>query len=201
MFILLSTADPTIPLTIFAGLDYASYRLRRKEIYPVNMYKISEAGLIKLICFDKTGALTNKKVTTAGYMAVCEYEKSGHSSTERGADFKKWYINNLKNRIESRMHHEDSQKALPLNYANKAIISEDHILFVNSHDDHENHTEGLVHNNESDAVAYHFNKTVFTHDFTEENAKRPNKTYLNFVIAIGLQIMSSKSINRSSEII
>lgn len=61
---------PVLPLAITIGLEIASQRLRRKQIYSLFLDKINQAGRVKLVCFDKTGTLTQNLLNFRGVLPI-----------------------------------------------------------------------------------------------------------------------------------
>ena len=183
MFILMGTIKPTIPLTIFAGLDYASYRLRRKNIYALNAYKISEAGLVKFICFDKTGTLTERNVVTAGYLTGGNTLAPENTTFREPDDFKKWYIRNFR----APAQYNTTENNLERRYSLK---KKDSIVYIPNNINYDDDILETSKNNslefETDSRLYSFHKPIFATDFQNENYMRRTENYLMFIIGIGV---------------
>jgi cation-transporting ATPase 13A3/4/5 len=47
---------PLLPLALAVGQTVASDRLRRKAVFCLSLPRIALAGMVDVMCFDKTGA-------------------------------------------------------------------------------------------------------------------------------------------------
>lgn len=66
---LMTIVLPTSLIISFSfGISEANDKLMEKNILPVIIDKINEAGRVKFVCFDKTGTLTETNVRVAGHV-------------------------------------------------------------------------------------------------------------------------------------
>lgn len=66
---------PVLPLALTIGLEIASQRLRKLQIYSLFLDKINTAGKVKLCCFDKTGTLTQNVLEFRGLLPIYNTEE------------------------------------------------------------------------------------------------------------------------------
>ena len=66
---------PVLPLAITIGLEIASQRLKKRQIYSLFLEKINQAGRVKLCCFDKTGTLTQNLLQFRGILPIYNAEE------------------------------------------------------------------------------------------------------------------------------
>ncbi len=57
---------PSLPLVLSIGIGFSLGRLKQKNIYCINPDRINFAGWIDLVCWDKTGTLTDSKLQFQG---------------------------------------------------------------------------------------------------------------------------------------
>ena len=65
--IFFSTVKPAIPICLYTTLLFSMKRLEKHQIYTINRFKINEAGRVDMICYDKTGTLTEEFPKTHAY--------------------------------------------------------------------------------------------------------------------------------------
>ena len=62
--------QPTLPLALSVGVNYALSALRQKGVHCISPAKINVAGKVRVICFDKTGTLTSDGMDMKGVRPV-----------------------------------------------------------------------------------------------------------------------------------
>ncbi|KAJ2334300.1 hypothetical protein GGI00_001917, partial [Coemansia sp. RSA 2681] len=60
VFVISQVISPLLPAALVVGQSVAADRLRRKQIYCVDLPRIMMAGKVQVFCFDKTGTLTKE---------------------------------------------------------------------------------------------------------------------------------------------
>jgi len=74
--ILTTALPPALILSFTIGIKTANNRLKEKNVLPVIVDKINEAGRVKYVCFDKTGTLTEMNVRIGGVLAQEDMERN-----------------------------------------------------------------------------------------------------------------------------
>jgi cation-transporting ATPase 13A2 len=74
--ILTTALPPALILSFTVGIKTANTRLKQKNVLPVIVDKINEAGRVKYVCFDKTGTLTEMNVRIGGVLAQEDMERN-----------------------------------------------------------------------------------------------------------------------------
>lgn len=74
--ILTTALPPALILSFTIGIKTANTRLKEKNVLPVIVDKINEAGRVKYVCFDKTGTLTEMNVRIGGVLAQEDMERN-----------------------------------------------------------------------------------------------------------------------------
>ncbi|KAJ2083021.1 hypothetical protein H4R24_001137 [Coemansia sp. RSA 988] len=72
--------SPLLPASLVMGQSVASTRLKKKQIYCVDLPRIIMAGKVQVFCFDKTGTLTKEGLEFYG----------GLCARNTGADVESW---------------------------------------------------------------------------------------------------------------
>ncbi|RKP40173.1 LOW QUALITY PROTEIN: hypothetical protein BJ085DRAFT_43494 [Dimargaris cristalligena] len=70
MFCLAQIISPILPAALVVGQSVASTRLRKQQIYCVDLPRIMVAGKTQIFCFDKTGTLTKEGLDFYGVQCV-----------------------------------------------------------------------------------------------------------------------------------
>lgn len=73
--ILTVALPPALIISFTVGIKAANTNLKEKNILPVIIDKINEAGRVKYLCFDKTGTLTENNVKIGGFLIDTDFEK------------------------------------------------------------------------------------------------------------------------------
>ncbi|KAJ2378711.1 hypothetical protein IW150_000632 [Coemansia sp. RSA 2607] len=60
VFVLAQTCQPLIPASLTIGQSVAAHRLRRQNIFCIDLPRTIMAGKVQVFCFDKTGTLTKE---------------------------------------------------------------------------------------------------------------------------------------------
>ncbi|CAO0791257.1 unnamed protein product [Mucor circinelloides] len=72
MFVISQLISPLLPAALVVGQSVAAGRLRKKNIFCVDLPRILMAGKIQLFCFDKTGTLTKEGLEFYGAQPVVD---------------------------------------------------------------------------------------------------------------------------------
>ncbi|KAI9499953.1 E1-E2 ATPase-domain-containing protein [Coemansia spiralis] len=80
VFVISEIMSPLLPAALVVGQSVAAQRLRRQNIYCVDLPRIMMAGKVQVFCFDKTGTLTKEGLE---YFAVQAVQHSVFSSEEK----------------------------------------------------------------------------------------------------------------------
>ncbi|KAI9276272.1 hypothetical protein BY458DRAFT_472850 [Sporodiniella umbellata] len=70
MFCICQLVSPLLPAALVVGQSVAASRLRKKQIYCVDLPRILMAGKVQLFCFDKTGTLTKEGLEFYGVKPI-----------------------------------------------------------------------------------------------------------------------------------
>ncbi|KAI8368373.1 hypothetical protein EDC96DRAFT_441550 [Choanephora cucurbitarum] len=72
MFAICQLVSPLLPAGLVVGQSVAAGRLRKKQIYCVDLPRILMAGKVQLFCFDKTGTLTKEGLEFFGAKPIAD---------------------------------------------------------------------------------------------------------------------------------
>ncbi|CAO3683791.1 unnamed protein product [Rhizopus stolonifer] len=70
MFCICQLVSPLLPAALVVGQSVAASRLRKKQIFCVDLPRILMAGKVQLFCFDKTGTLTKEGLEFYGVKPI-----------------------------------------------------------------------------------------------------------------------------------
>ncbi|CAO3694382.1 unnamed protein product [Rhizopus microsporus] len=74
MFAIAQLVSPLLPAALVVGQSVAAGRLRKKNIFCVDLPRILMAGKVQLFCFDKTGTLTKEGLEFYGAQPAAEID-------------------------------------------------------------------------------------------------------------------------------
>lgn len=60
------TVPPALPVAMTTGMSFAVARLKKTKIFCISPNRVNVAGMIKLMCFDKTGTITTEGLDLYG---------------------------------------------------------------------------------------------------------------------------------------
>ncbi|KAJ2474779.1 hypothetical protein IWW47_006635, partial [Coemansia sp. RSA 2052] len=80
MFSCSQLISPLLPAALVMGQSIAASRLKKKQIYCVNLDRVIMAGKVQMFCFDKTGTLTKEGLEFYG--GLCARTSSSRSSDD-----------------------------------------------------------------------------------------------------------------------
>ncbi|KAG2378060.1 hypothetical protein C9374_008682 [Naegleria lovaniensis] len=60
------TVPPALPVAMTTGMSFAVARLKKSKIFCISPQRVNVAGMIKLMCFDKTGTITTEGLDLYG---------------------------------------------------------------------------------------------------------------------------------------
>ncbi|KAJ2597114.1 hypothetical protein GGF39_003179 [Coemansia sp. RSA 1721] len=84
VFVLAQTCQPLIPASLTIGQSVAAHRLRRQNIFCIDLPRTIMAGKVQVFCFDKTGTLTKEGLE---YFAVQEIQQTNNGNNGASAGF------------------------------------------------------------------------------------------------------------------
>ncbi|GAA5815595.1 hypothetical protein MFLAVUS_009107 [Mucor flavus] len=99
MFAIAQLVSPLLPAALVVGQSVAAGRLRKKNIFCVDLPRILMAGKIQLFCFDKTGTLTKEGLEFFGAQPV--------------ADSNDIVDNRKRNDVPNFAQHEETMEEIP----------------------------------------------------------------------------------------
>eukprot|EP00457_Paulinella_chromatophora_P000399 gb/GEZN01000399.1/.p1 GENE.gb/GEZN01000399.1/~~gb/GEZN01000399.1/.p1 ORF type:complete len:1294 (+),score=224.38 gb/GEZN01000399.1/:365-4246(+) len=70
IFVLAQCLSPLLPSVLVIGQSVAAERLKKKQIFCVNLERITISGKVNLFCFDKTGTLTKKGLEYTAFQST-----------------------------------------------------------------------------------------------------------------------------------
>ncbi|KAI9598633.1 hypothetical protein BDF19DRAFT_410707 [Syncephalis fuscata] len=73
--------SPLLPATLVVGQSVAAARLRRKQIFCIDLPRVMIAGKVRVFCFDKTGTLTKEGLDYYGVQSVATSTSFGNESS------------------------------------------------------------------------------------------------------------------------
>lgn len=74
MFAICQLVSPLLPAALVVGQSVAAGRLRKKQIFCVDLPRILMAGKVQLFCFDKTGTLTKEGLEFYGAKPITDID-------------------------------------------------------------------------------------------------------------------------------
>ncbi|KAL7321472.1 hypothetical protein PS15m_001236 [Mucor circinelloides] len=74
MFAICQLVSPLLPAALVVGQSVAAGRLRKKQIFCVDLPRILMAGKVQLFCFDKTGTLTKEGLEFFGAKPITDID-------------------------------------------------------------------------------------------------------------------------------
>ncbi|KAJ2000403.1 hypothetical protein GGI04_004165, partial [Coemansia thaxteri] len=77
VFVISQIMSPLLPAALVVGQSVAADRLRRQNIYCVDLPRIMMAGKVRVFCFDKTGTLTKEGLEFFAVQPVVAYASAG----------------------------------------------------------------------------------------------------------------------------
>ncbi|KAI8987690.1 hypothetical protein BDF20DRAFT_815326, partial [Mycotypha africana] len=83
MFVICQLISPLLPAGLVVGQSVAASRLRKKNIFSVDLPRILMAGKIQLFCFDKTGTLTKEGLEFFGAQTISNYDEAQKTIPEK----------------------------------------------------------------------------------------------------------------------
>jgi cation-transporting ATPase 13A3/4/5 len=63
---------PALPTCLSFGISFSLKRLRKKQVFCISPEKINICGIVRTICYDKTGTLTEEKLS---FKLVAAYDE------------------------------------------------------------------------------------------------------------------------------
>jgi cation-transporting ATPase 13A3/4/5 len=84
MFCLAQILSPLLPAALVVGQSVAADRLKKKQIYCVDLPRIVIAGKVQIFCFDKTGTLTKEGLEFYGGRTI-NFQPNDRSPVELDA--------------------------------------------------------------------------------------------------------------------
>ncbi|KAI9219212.1 hypothetical protein BC828DRAFT_386679 [Blastocladiella britannica] len=59
---------PALPASLSVGISFALRRLRRRDIFSSSPNRVNTAGVVSVVCFDKTGTITESSLAVLGVL-------------------------------------------------------------------------------------------------------------------------------------